>query len=203
MTKSTPVITDFTISTDLLNWFEAFILDRQSTFLSEKTIDWHRTSLTHFMKFCSMKGIDSVYRISTVDVRKYILFCENCGYKPGGIYAKYSSIRTFFNWLEIEMGDEAWANPIKKIKVKKPNIPPLEPADISAIKAILKECNTPIFGHSRWLGTRDKLIILMLLDSGLRANELLSLTLDNIDPITGMIRVLHGCTVSDLMRPFV
>lgn len=192
MSQSTPVLTDFTISTDLLNWFEAFILDRQSTFLSEKTIEWHRTSLTHFLKFCSSQGIDSVYKISAVDVRKYILYCENKGYKPGGIYAKYSSVRTFFNWLEIELDTSTWSNPIRKIKVKKPNIPPLDPADITAIKAILKECNTPIFGHSRWLGTRDKLIILMLLDTGLRASELLSLTLDNINPITGVIRVLHG-----------
>ena len=53
-------------------------------------------------------------------------------------------------------------------------------------------------GDSHWqsryqfLNVRDKAIILMLLNTGLRASELLVLTLDNINPITGVIQVVHG-----------
>ena len=43
------------------------------------------------------------------------------------------------NWIEIELDDLEWNNPIKKIRVKSPSIPLLEPADIDAIKSILKK----------------------------------------------------------------
>jgi site-specific recombinase XerD len=41
-------------------------------------------------------------------------------------------------------------------------------------------------------GIRDRLIILILLDTGLRAAELLALNFENVDPITGTLQVMHG-----------
>lgn len=41
-------------------------------------------------------------------------------------------------------------------------------------------------------GFRDKAILLTLVDTGLRASELTSLNLDNINLVTGEIVVFHG-----------
>ena len=130
--------------------------------------------------------------ITAPDLRKYIIHCENCGYSPGGVHCKWRSVHAFFAWLEIELDDPSWKNPIDKIKVRKPNVPPLDPADADAIKAILKVCDKPVYSHVSWIGLRDKTIILMLMDSGLRLSELLSLTLDNVNQITGVVQVVHG-----------
>jgi integrase/recombinase XerD len=53
----------------------------------------------------------------------------------------------------------------------------------------LKDCAVPVPFHADWLGVRDKAIILLLLDTGLRASELLSITLDNLDIIKGEIQI--------------
>ena len=41
-------------------------------------------------------------------------------------------------------------------------------------------------------GIRDRLILLILLDTGLRASELLSLNFDNVNPIAGTLQIMHG-----------
>jgi len=72
------------------------------------------------------------------------------------------------------------------VKFHIPKDPPLEPAGIEAVKAILKTCK------SNLTGLRDKAIILMLIDTGLRASELLALEVVNVNSISGTIQVLHG-----------
>lgn len=185
------------VASDLMNWFEAFLIDRRSIRLSKKTVAFYKIGLSNFLKFCSLNGIQSVEEITALIIRKYLLSLEDKGYTPGGIHCKWRAVRCFFNWYEIENNQEGWKNPIRNIKVKNPRIEPLEPADIEAVKAILRTCGKKL-GDAHWrsryqfLNARDKVIILMLLDTGLRASELLALTLDNINPITGVVQVVHG-----------
>ena len=185
------------VASDLMNWFEAFLIDRRSTRLSRKTVEFYKYGLSKFLKYCTLNGIQNVEDITATIIRKYLLSLEDEGYTPGGIHCKWRAIRCFFNWYEIENIQEGWRSPIRNIKVKSPRIEPLEPADIVAVKAILRTCSQKL-GDSHWqsryqvLNVRDKAIILMLLDTGLRASELLALTLDNINPITGVIQVVHG-----------
>jgi site-specific recombinase XerD len=41
-------------------------------------------------------------------------------------------------------------------------------------------------------GIRDRLILLILLDTGLRASELLALNFENVNPVTGILQIMHG-----------
>ena len=185
------------ISAELLNWMEAFLISGQTTGLSKNTIQFYKEGLQSFMRFCSQKEVGSVYDITAIEIRKYLLHLENTGHNPGGVHAKYRTVRAFLNWFEIEIDDPDWKNPIRKIRVRQSKIPPLEPADIEAVREMLATCNKktedPHWRKKRdFMNVRDKLIILMLMDTGLRASELLSLTLDNTNPITGVVQVVHG-----------
>ena len=73
-------------------------------------------------------------------------------------------------------------------KIKPPRVKPdlLEPVKIEDIEKMLKQCLGTVFGM------RDRAIILMLLDTGIRASELLSLDRSDIDPISGNITIRHG-----------
>ena len=185
------------ISAELLNWMEAFLISGQTTGLSKNTIQFYKEGLQSFMRFCSQIEVGSIYDITAIEIRKYLLHLENKGHNPGGVHAKYRTVRAFLNWFEIEIDDPDWKNPIRKIRVRQSKIPPLEPADIEAVREMLATCNKKTEDpHWRkkldFMNLRDKLIILMLMDTGLRASELLSLTVDNINPITGVVQIVHG-----------
>ncbi len=185
------------ISAELLNWMEAFLISGQTTGLSKNTIQFYKEGLQSFMRFCSQTEVSSIYDITAIKIRKYLLHLENTGHNPGGVHAKYRTVRAFLNWFEIEIDDPEWKNPIKKIRVRQSKIPPLEPADIQAVREMLATCKKktedPHWKRKRdFMNLRDRLIILMLMDTGLRASELLSLTLDNINPITGVVQIVHG-----------
>ena len=82
---------------------------------------------------------------------------------------------------------------MRKLKMKKPRQEPLEPADLNAVRAMIADCAVALNkADCKFLGIRDKAILLMLLDTGLRASELLSLTPGNINPVTGVIQLIQG-----------
>jgi integrase/recombinase XerD len=170
----------------LLDWVEAFMLDRRSRGLSQGTIDFYRKKLKHFVDFSCQRQIRSVMDLNATEIRTFFIFLKEKGHNQGGVYAHYKVLRSFLYWYEEENELEDWSNPIRKVKVKSPNDQPLEPADVDAIKAILKTCG------NNYTGKRDKAIVLMLLDTGMRATELISINHENINPITGVIQILNG-----------
>jgi len=185
------------ISSELLNWMEAFLIDRRTTGLSKKTIAFYREGLTSFFKFCAGLAVEEIENITPNVIRQYLLFLENTNHNPGGIHAKYRTLRVFLNWYEVEIDDPEYRNPIRKIRVRLSKIQPLDPADIGAVREMLKSCeersNDPQWKKRRdFMNLRDKVIILMLLDTGLRASELLSLMTDNVNTITGVVQVVQG-----------
>lgn len=180
----TPQVAVNLVNSELLNWMETFLFDKRSTRLSQNTIDYYRYALTHFVIFCTSSGVSTLGEITANVLRRYLLYLENKGYNAGGVHAKWRAVRAFLNWYAIEELD--FINPAVKIRVKMPNMEPLNPADIEVVKDLLNSCD------NSFTGKRDRLILLMLLDTGLRASELLGLTIDNINSITGVIQVVHG-----------
>ena len=177
------------IAGDLANWLESFIMDKRSTGLSPRSIEFYRTGLSNFLTFATLMGAKDVQNIDANMIRRYLLSLENQGYTAGGVHAKWRAVRAFFNWLELELADADWRNPVTRLKVRPPKLDPLDPADIDAVKALLADCSKP---DRKYLAARDKAILLFLLDTGVRASELLSLTVQNVNPITGVVQVVHG-----------
>jgi site-specific recombinase XerD len=89
-------------------------------------------------------------------------------------------------WWENEVEPKDWSNPVRKVKAPKTSVEPLEPVNIEAVKAMMKVC------HNNLICQRDKAIMLFLLDTGVRASELVSINLEDANPITGDILVRVG-----------
>lgn len=176
------IISVFTI----LEWAEAFIVDRKARGLSPNTIDFYRKKLKKFIRFCELNKICDIQELTATHIRKYILWLESHGHNKGGVHTYFRVLRSLLYWYELENELTGWLNPIKKVRVNLPSQAPLDPADIKAVKAMLKACDND------FTGTRDRLIILILLDTGLRAAELLALDIEHVNPIIGTLQVLHG-----------
>lgn len=171
---------------EILNWIEAFLLDRKARGYSKGTIYFYRMKLQLFIRFCELQQVSEMSQITPVFIRTYLLHLENTDHNPGGVHACYRALKTFMRWYQIENDLNDWNNPIDKVKVRSPRKQPLEPANIEAVKAILETCK------KSFADKRDRTIILMLLDTGMRISELLFLEHENINPITGVVQILHG-----------
>jgi integrase/recombinase XerD len=58
--------------------------------------------------------------------------------------------------------------------------------ELKTVQAMVKACD------NSFLGKRDQAILLVLLDTGLRARELLSLDAENVNQVTGAVRLRVG-----------
>jgi site-specific recombinase XerD len=76
------------------------------------------------------------------------------------------------------------------IKVKAPKELPVEPYTADEIKDLLRVCDLDIAHGSRLLGSRNKSIIMLFVDSGMRLSELTNLKLNDICLETGRAVVM-------------
>lgn len=179
-------ITDFSQDSSILIWLEAFIIDRKAQGLSKGTIEYYQTKLGRFIAYCDTVAITNIGQLDPASIRMYLLWLEQEGHNQGGVLSCYKALSAFLNWWEMEVEPEGWKNPIKKVKTPRVDLEPLEPADIQDVKALIATCKRNTF-----TGNRDKAIMLTLLDTGVRAGELLAMDRDDLD-VTGAILVRRG-----------
>jgi integrase/recombinase XerD len=154
--------------------------------MSRGTLGFYQCKLKNFTDFCESKAVKNIMQITPSLLREYLLEFEAKGHNPGGCHTAYRTVKTFLRWWENEVEPGDWSNPIRKVKAPKLGLEPLEPADINAIKAMMKVCSHNLTGQ------RDIAMMLFLLDTGVRARELVSINLEDVNHVTGDILVRVG-----------
>lgn len=170
----------------LKDWNRGFLLDRRSQGLSERSVSFYGEKLKKFYAFCLMNDVTTIDQITSQFIRTFFLKLEEDGHNPGGCHAFFRTLRAFFNWYEVEIDEDTYRNPMKRIKAPRVKLDPLEPITIEVIEKLLEVCLEGVFG------LRDRAIIFVLMDTGVRASELLHLNREDINPISGNIMVRHG-----------
>ncbi|MFC2038175.1 tyrosine-type recombinase/integrase [Chloroflexota bacterium] len=107
--------------------------------------------------------------------------------KYSTVHHYYCVLKAFFNWCVRE--EFIPESPQAKIKLKNPRLNVVQPYSSQDILKMLEVCDKDYKNNSQFLGSRNKAIILALLDTGLRASELVSIKLDDIDTEKGWIKV--------------
>lgn len=96
------------------------------------------------------------------------------------IHSNLAALRLFYTWL-IEDGFRT-DDPTKNMKWKRGESMPTPPLDMPEVTALFKACTKE----------RDRLIILLLVYSGVRITEFANMTADDIDWAKGIITIKHG-----------
>lgn len=158
----------------------------------------------------SQVGADTdVGKITTQDLCNHIAWLRT-EYKPRrfsgsahplaakSVRNAWVALCAFFTWASREFKID---NPMKAVPAPRYEDPPIEPMTKEQIEALLKasefcrEAHTDRrkkFAKKRQTAKRDRAIILVLLDTGLRASEFCSLTVSDVDQRTGRVQVKHG-----------
>jgi integrase/recombinase XerC/integrase/recombinase XerD len=162
----------------LQNSIDSFLLDRKAAGLAKRSISFYALNLKQFTAYCDSQPIQTIESITPDTLRQYLLSLQD-GHNAGGIHAAFRLLRTFFNFLAFdEVMPPEWKNPIKRLHAPKNVLPPLQPISYDDINALLNVS----------MG-RDYCLWLFLLDSGLRASELVSLDITDINFNIGVVTV--------------
>ncbi|MGB3717340.1 MAG: tyrosine-type recombinase/integrase [Candidatus Promineifilaceae bacterium] len=162
-------------------------MDRRIINVSPGTIEFYRKKLKVFVNWCYQKELVDVLQITPNHLRLFLGHLEDTNHNPGGCSTFYESIRAFFYFFEEDLEPENWKNPIKKVSAPKVPNRPLEPVSIDDVSKLLETCD-----GSTICGSRDRAIFLVLLDTGVRAPELVGIDLEDLNPVDGSIQIKKG-----------
>jgi len=166
------------------NIINGFLVDRKSQGLSPKTIRAYSQELDYFREWLDMQGVVNLEEITADVIRSYMLELSQRR-NPRGCHIAYRVIKTMTFWWEQEMDGE-YRSPIRKVKPPRLHDAPLDPVDLNDVAAMIETC------EKSFLGARDKAILLCLCDTGCRANEFVSIDLEDLNLMSGAITIRFG-----------
>lgn len=170
----------------ILIWIDAFLTDRKAQNLSKHTLRFYKNSLKIFTDYCESQSVKNMNQITPNFLREFILFLDEKGHNSGGINVFFRSIKAFLNWYESEVDD--FNNPIYKVKSPKVIQEPITGISKDEFEALLVACKQT----KGFLGVRDYSIISVLMDTGVRAEELCNIELEDVNLPDGSIQIKQG-----------
>jgi len=156
---------------------QSYLLDCKVRQLSPKTITAYRETLDQFTDWTGYIPMNDV----TPDLlRRYMV---RQGHRStGGRFFVYRTIRTFFLWWEVET-DKTWISPTRKVKPPRHKFEVLPPVPLEDVAKMVQTCKDEFYGP------RDKVLLCILLDTGVRITPLLNTNIDHVDATMGVLTV--------------
>lgn len=119
------------------------------------------------------RAITELESITTHDLKAYVRLKQKDGLKPQSIVSMFKMVKAFFSWCEVE--GYLKENIAKKVEVPKVPIKILNGFTVKEVQNMIEA-----FTYKNYLETRNKAIIAMLADCGLRAMEIRGLKTANV-----------------------
>ncbi|MHB1455371.1 MAG: tyrosine-type recombinase/integrase [Armatimonadota bacterium] len=156
--------------------------DCRSRNLSPRSIELNQCAFNAFGKTIG----DSDVSISDITVNDIRLFLEAMLQKNTASTAAryYDTLKAFFGWCVSDGFIDS--NPMQNIRKPKYSSPIISPLSNKDIEILLKQCGKD------FVGIRNRLIIGLLFDTGLRASEFADLLLSDVILEQQLIMVRHG-----------
>jgi len=178
---------------------QGYILNCQCEGKSPVTITTYEEHLRRFLSYCRQHDFpDEPQKIDIYHIRSFLWYVANEPVRWGGTSSSsrrpagqstvnhyYRVLNTFLGWLTRE--GLIVDNPLVHLKTPKIEQKVIQAFSPKEIQKLLSDCS-----QRSALGCRNRVIIMMLFDSGMRVSELAHLRLSDIDINTGAILIKHG-----------
>lgn len=174
-----------------------YLRDHEGGNHSPKTLEWHATALDLFRRYVEeQKAISSLEEVKAADISSWFAYLR----KTPGAHHKIRSERTiqtyarsaraFFHWL-VRRGILE-RNPFDQVvfpKVGRPLIKTIEPEEF---ERLLQACTPPHESGAfvERASARNRAILWVFYDTGIRVSELCNLRLKNLDRKRGVLTVM-------------
>ncbi len=158
--------------------FLDFLLSREAMLCSSATMKFYKFTGGKIIEWLAFEGITAPEEIKARHVRAYLSKMARKGLSDSYIHSHARVFRTFLRFLH----DEEYVS--RLIKFKMPTIAqkrlPILTSD--ELQRVIKVCTTP----------RDKAMIMLLADSGVRRFEACALNWDDVDIQSGLVSIRRG-----------
>jgi site-specific recombinase XerD len=193
------------LGTSLKSLVNGFVLTKQTEGKSPRTVEFYSENLKRFLWYGSRQEWPNYIRMLTEwHIREFLGYVANekCRWGLEGNGSETSQrkashttmhhyfvvLANFFGWVVRE--GFLPENPTAKIKVARPKVKVIKPYTREEISRMLAVCDSDYEHNARFLGSRNKAIVLVLLDAGVRLSELLSMMLEDVNTSNGNIKVI-------------
>ncbi|MCJ7458525.1 MAG: tyrosine recombinase XerC [candidate division Zixibacteria bacterium] len=167
------------------------IQDYLSYIQSEKnysvhTFDAYKKDLFSFSDFLKSKQKEKITpdSIRRKDIKNYLIYLSQKGFDPASIQRKLSTLRSFFKYLQRKL--KVKTNPASSLEAPKRKKRLPRALSWPQVKSLLE----PSLYQKEKEGLRDRAILELLYNTGLRLAEISSLKRGDIDFQAGEIKVL-------------
>jgi integrase/recombinase XerC len=150
---------------------------------SVHTVKAYAEDLSQFIEFAAMQGVTDVHAVDPTLLRSFLIHLQSLGLARASRARKTATLRSFFSHLAKQsLLPRSPAAGLRSIKTER-RLPKYLRAD--EMEALLA---SPDAGTA--LGLRDRALLETLYASGMRAGELVTLGITDVDYDEGVIRVI-------------
>src|SRR5713101_2727870 len=162
---------------------EAFLLSRRVANCSPHTIGVYARNLGRFAQTAGTE----LAACTSLDVQRYLSGLSQ-RLKPVSTHQHFRTLKTFFTWC-VEVG-LLQAHPMRGLRMQLPKTLPAVPED-DHVRRLLQAC------PDTFEGRRNRTLIALLADSGLRISEALRLRIEDVNFATRTVMVRGGKGAKD------
>lgn len=160
-----------------------FLLDRQAARCTRKTLQHYEYSAGHFVAWLKERGVPDLAHITPSHVRAYLVSLQERGLKDTTQHAQARGIKAWLNWL-VKEGELA-ESPMRRVAMPRLERRIPAPFTLDDVRKLLAACD-----RKTGVGARNYALVLVLLDTGLRAAECAALRVGDIDMRTGLATIM-------------
>ncbi|UXA16979.1 tyrosine-type recombinase/integrase [Mycobacterium sp. SMC-4] len=157
----------------------SWVLALRAAGKSPATVDQYEISVRVFLRWCADSGVPAV-----LDRRTVTAFLASLP-SPGTTYVRQVALKQFSRWLAAE--GEIDADLLTGLTLPKVPAKAANPLTDDELAALFKACRGNTFRDRR-----DEAMARILAETGLRASELLGLSVDDVDLSRGLAQVRRG-----------
>lgn len=169
--------------------------------LSPSTLIYYDNILNHLEWYAKREGWPEADAITRDHIRDFLEYVSTESFRwpemrrssckpasPATIHHYGKVVKTLFNWAEAE--EYLDKNPALRLRLGSPHYKQVEPYSDEEVRAMLAVCDYDSVHRYRLLGIRNKAIISLLTDTGLRVAEVGGIKLSALDPHLRQLRVM-------------
>lgn len=172
--------------------YKNFMQEQKFRGNSEYTLEYYKRSLNMFINFCSAEmDIEDLDIMTFKSYQLYIL--ENREINKISLRTYARAVKVFYRWLYFENYIDIDINRLNLMKANKEMILPLSDNEVRQLLTL--------YDNSSFLSCRNRSIIMLMLDCGLRLGEVVNLMLSDIDFVNHYL-VINGKGSKQRVVPF-
>lgn len=162
---------------------QAFLSRCYSQNLSELTIDWYSRKLKLLGEFLAARSVDTIESVTPIHIREYLALQREKRQSTETIFRTWGAYKCYFRFLRRDRILKK--NIMDRVERPRRERHIIQPLNMDQVHTLLKvpPQKTP-------QGVRDRALMLLMVDSGLRLSEAISLKTEKIYWDDGLVTVM-------------